>query len=62
MFNLYRHWNMYYMHGDPGKPAIIVFLKEGTLQSNVFGAMIYAIGLMPLAEQMPTEVLRALQP
>ena len=53
---------MYYMHGDPGKPAIIVFLKEGTLQSNVFGAMIYAIGLMPLAEQMPTEVLQALQP
>ena len=50
------------MHDDHGKPAIIVLLKEGTLQSNIFGAMIYAIGLMPLAEQMPTEVLQALQP
>ena len=49
------------MHDDPGKLAIIILLKEGTLQSNVFGAMIYAIELMPLAEQMPTEVLRALQ-
>ena len=44
------------MRDDPGKPAIIVLLKEGTLQGDVFGATIYAIGIMPLAERIPTDV------
>ena len=37
VFNRYRHWNLVFLRDDPGKPAVVLLSKEGTLQGDVFG-------------------------
>ena len=61
-YNRYRHWGLVYVRDKPGKPVIVLHLKEGVSQGCVFSMDLYAIGLLPLAEQMREEIPEALQP
>ena len=49
------------LRDNPGKPAIVIHSKEGTLQGDVFGAANYAIAMLPLAEKMCAAIPRTLQ-
>ena len=46
----------------PGKPVHGIHSKEGTIQSNVFGASNYAVAMLPLEEKMRREIPNTLQP
>ncbi len=62
VFNGYYHWNLIFFRNDPGKPAIVLHSKEGSIQSDVFGRQLFAIAMMPLCTKMQAAVPRALQP
>ena len=61
-FNRYRHHGLVFVRDNPGKPAIVLHLKEGVSQGCVFSMDLYAVGLLPLAEGMRAEIPEALQP
>ncbi len=52
VFNRYRCWNLIFLHDDPGKPAIVLHSKEGSIQGGVFGWQLFAIAMMPLCTKM----------
>ena len=61
-FNRYRHHAIIYVNDAPGKPAIILHSKEGVMQGDVYGSILYGVDMMPLAEKMRAAVPQALQP
>ena len=50
------------MRDDPGKRAIVIYSKEGTIQGKVFGAANYAIAMLLLAKKKLIEIPKTLQP
>ena len=62
VFNRYWHWNLIFLRDEPGKPAIVIHSKEGTMQGDVFGAQLFAVGMMPLCSKLREEIPEAVQP
>ena len=54
-----RHWNLVFLHDNPGRPVIVIHSKEGTIQGDVFGGQLFAIGMMPLCSKMRAAVPEA---
>ena len=53
---------MCFLRDKPGENKYIILSKEGTLQEDVFGAIIYGVGMLPLAEGMQNAIPESLQP
>ena len=62
MFIYYHHHAVIYVHDAHGKHTIILHSKEGVIQGDVYGSILYGVGMMPLAEKMKAVVPQALQP
>ena len=62
VYNRYCHWNLVFLRDDPGKPAIILHSKEGSIQGDVFGGQRFTIVMIPLCTKMQMVILGALQP
>ena len=62
IFNRYRHWSVCFLQDKPRENKFVIYSKEGTLQGDVFGAVIYGVGMLPLAEGMRVAIPQTLQP
>ena len=62
VYNQYHHLNLIFLHNDLGKLAIILHLKEGLIQGNVFGGQFFMIAMMALCTKMRAVIPNTLQP
>ena len=53
---------MCFLRDKPGENKHIIYSKEGALQGDVFGATIYGVGMLPLADGMQIAIQQTLQP
>ena len=62
VLNWYRHWCSCFLRNKPGHVKFIIYSKEGTLQGDYFGAVIYGVGVLPFGEGMRIAISQTLQP
>ena len=62
IFNRYCHWCTCILRDKPGHKKHVIYSKEGTLQGDCFGGVIYGTGMLPLGEGMRAAIPQTLQP